>query len=138
MFVSCVRSQYPFHFLDSDPNVTNTPHFNPSDSLSGGPIVSDPDPDVDMDPVQTPRPSMQTLFNMASKRMRSPSLELGPSVSRASKKARQMLSRQCVKPKSPADWHLKKGEVPADSVRKRRYVRFFLASSYCSFHSARP
>src|SRR5271155_4499691 len=117
MFVSCVRSQYPFHFLDSDPNVTNTPHFNPSDSLSGGPIVSDPD--VDMDRVQMPRPSTPTLFNMASKRMRSPSLELGPSVSRASKKARQMLSRQCVKPKSPADWHLKKGEIPADSEKTK-------------------
>src|SRR5271155_4843387 len=24
------------------------------------------------------------------------------------------------------------------TLRKRRYVRFFLASSYCSFHSARP
>src|SRR5271155_4843386 len=97
----------------ADPNVTNAPDFNPSDSLSGGPIVSDPDP------VQTPRPSTQTLFNMASKQMRSPSSEPGPSVSRASKKARQMLSHRHVKPKSPADSHLKKGEVPADSKKKK-------------------
>ena len=109
----------------ADPNVTNAPDFNPSDSLSGGPIVSDPDPDVDMDPVQTPRPSTQTLFNMASKRMRSPSLEPGPSVSRASKKARQMLSRRRVKPKSPADWHLKKGEVPADSEKTKVCLLLF-------------
>src|SRR5271155_3115073 len=101
----------------ADPNVTNAPDFNPSDSLSGGPIVSDPD--VDMDPVQTPRPSTQTLFNMASKWMRSPSSEPGPSVSRASKEARQMLSRRRVKPKSPADWHLKKGEVPVDSEKTK-------------------
>src|SRR5271155_1783148 len=52
---------------------------------------------------------------MASKQMRSPSSEPGPSVSRAAKKARQIPSRRRIKDKAPADWHLKKGEIPVDS-----------------------
>ena len=105
----------------ADPNPSdftdfNLRDFNPDGDVPQGTV---PDPDVEMERSLTPRPSTQTLFNTASKRRRSLSPEPGPSGSRPAKKARQILSRRRVKPKAPADWHLKKGEIPADSEKTK-------------------
>src|SRR5277367_5140298 len=110
----------------ADPNISDVTDFNLRNFNTSDPDV--PDPDINMDRSPTPRPSTQTVVNTASNRRRSPSLEPGPSGSRAAKKARaarKIPTRRHVKPKAPADWHLKKGEVPADS-EKTKVCRFVL------------
>src|SRR5271155_3369531 len=82
-------------------NIPDVPDFNVYDFNVPDPNV--PDPDVDMNRSPTPRPPTPTFINTASKRMRSPSSEPGPSASRAAKKARQLPSRRLVKGKAPAD-----------------------------------
>lgn len=112
----------------ADFNVPDVPDFNVHDFNVPDPNVPDPnvpDPDVDMNRSPTPRPPTPTFVNTASKRMRSPSSEPGPSASRAAKKARQLPSRRLVKGKAPADWHLKKGEIPADSGKTKVYTLLF-------------
>src|SRR5271155_2038771 len=104
-------------------NIPDVPDFNVYDVNVPDPNV--PDPDVDMNHSPTPHPPTPTFINMASKWMRSPSSEPGPSVSHAAKKARQIPSRRLVKGKAPADWNLKKGEIPADSGKTKVYTLLF-------------
>ena len=107
-----------FNAPNSNAPNSNAPNSNAPNS--NAPNSNAPDHDIDMDQERslTPRPATPTFVNTGSKRPRSPSLGPGLS-SHVTKKARQINQRTKHKAKAPSDWHLKKGEVPADSAKTK-------------------